>query len=94
MKVTKAFVLMSVPQVDLLCAHILLVSARVNALHCRPALIIGAHVQIQYSLLDRRPDNRMVDFCSANNISILPFGVVAGGLLSDKYLGKGPTSCV
>lgn len=29
----------------------------------------------------------MAEFCAANGISILPYGVVAGGLLSDRYLG-------
>ena len=44
--------------------------------------------QIQYSLLDRRPENGMTDFCAKNgNIKLLPYGVLAGGLLTDKYLG-------
>eukprot|EP00898_Chlorokybus_atmophyticus_P004752 jgi/Chlat1/5278/Chrsp35S05238 len=43
---------------------------------------------VQYSLLDRRPENGMVDFCRENNVKLLPYGVVAGGFLSDKYLGK------
>ena len=43
--------------------------------------------QIQYSLLDRRPELQMVDYCRANGVALLPYGVVAGGLLSDKYLG-------
>ena len=47
---------------------------------------IAAH-QVQYSLLDTRPENLMVDLCLANNISLLPYGVLAGGFLSDKYLG-------
>ena len=28
-----------------------------------------------------------VDFCSKHDIKLLPYGVLAGGLLSDKYLG-------
>ncbi|PNW72043.1 hypothetical protein CHLRE_16g684750v5 [Chlamydomonas reinhardtii] len=43
--------------------------------------------QLQYSLLDRRPENGMSAFCAANNIQLLPYGVLAGGFLSDKYLG-------
>ncbi|KAG2501704.1 hypothetical protein HYH03_000205 [Edaphochlamys debaryana] len=43
--------------------------------------------QLQYSLLDRRPENGMSDFCAANGIKLLPYGVLAGGLLSDRYLG-------
>lgn len=43
--------------------------------------------QVQYSLLDRRPDNGMAAFAQANNMGLLPYGVVAGGFLSSKYLG-------
>lgn len=46
--------------------------------------------QIQYSMLDTRPENGMTDYCLAKNISILPFGTVAGGFLTNKYLGKSP----
>ena len=42
---------------------------------------------MQYSLLDRRPENGMADFCVKHGIGILPYGVLAGGFLSDKYLG-------
>ena len=45
------------------------------------------HSQLQYSLLDARPENGTAAFCAANGISLLPYGVVAGGFLSDKYLG-------
>ena len=50
--------------------------------------------QIQYSLLDTRPENGMTEYCKQNNIVILPFGTVAGGFLSDKYLGKSPREYV
>ncbi|KAG2435732.1 hypothetical protein HXX76_006929 [Chlamydomonas incerta] len=43
--------------------------------------------QLQYSLLDRRPENGMSAFCAANNVQMLPYGVLAGGFLSEKYLG-------
>lgn len=43
--------------------------------------------QLQYSLLDTRPENGMSQFCAANGIKLLPYGVLAGGFLSDKYLG-------
>ncbi|EFJ45917.1 hypothetical protein VOLCADRAFT_105794 [Volvox carteri f. nagariensis] len=43
--------------------------------------------QLQYSLLDRRPENGMAQFCAANGIALLSYGVLAGGFLSDKYLG-------
>ena len=43
--------------------------------------------QVQYSLLDRRPENGMAQFCAQHGIKLLPYGVVGGGLLADKYLG-------
>ena len=44
-------------------------------------------MQIQYSLLDARPEHGMVDFCRANNVRLLCYGTVAGGFLSDRWLG-------
>lgn len=43
--------------------------------------------QVQYSLLDTRPDNGMVEYCQQQGIVLLPYGTVAGGFLSDKYRG-------
>ena len=43
--------------------------------------------QVQYSLLDRRPENGMADFCAQHGIALLPYGTTAGGLLSSRYLG-------
>ncbi len=51
----------------------------------------SAWLKVQYSLLDRRPENGMADFCAANGMQLLPYGVVAGGLLSDRYLGAQPS---
>lgn len=42
--------------------------------------------QVQFSLLDRRPLNGMVEFCQSKNIRILAYGSVAAGLLSDRYI--------
>ncbi|MFZ3234326.1 MAG: aldo/keto reductase [Stellaceae bacterium] len=44
--------------------------------------------QVQYSLVDRRPAARMAAFCGGNGISLLTYGTVLGGLLSEKYLGR------
>ncbi|SKB11593.1 Aldo/keto reductase [Planktothrix sp. PCC 11201] len=44
--------------------------------------------QVQFSLVDRRPLAQMTEFCQAHNIKLLPYGVVCGGFLSEKYLGK------
>ncbi len=46
-----------------------------------------ASTQIQYSLLDRRAENGMVDLCARHGIKLICFGVIAGGLLSEKHLG-------
>ena len=46
--------------------------------------------QVQYSLLDRRVENGMSEYCQSQGISLLPYGVVAGGFLSEKYLGVDP----
>jgi aryl-alcohol dehydrogenase-like predicted oxidoreductase len=44
--------------------------------------------QIQYSIVDRRPEAKMVRFCRSNNISLLAYGTVCGGLMSERYFGK------
>ena len=47
---------------------------------------VAAH-QIQFSLLDRRPTLRQLAWCADSGCKLLPYGVLAGGLLSDRYLG-------
>ncbi len=44
--------------------------------------------QLQYSLLDDRPAHGMVDFCGRHGIALLCYGTVAGGFLSDRWLGR------
>jgi aryl-alcohol dehydrogenase-like predicted oxidoreductase len=44
--------------------------------------------QVQYSLVDRRPDARMAAWCRERGIGLLAYGTVLGGLLSEKYLGR------
>jgi aryl-alcohol dehydrogenase-like predicted oxidoreductase len=45
-------------------------------------------MQAQYSLLDQRPRNGMVDLCRRNNIALLCYGTVAGGFLSERWVGR------
>ena len=45
--------------------------------------------QVQYSLVDRRPETRMAPFCREHGITFLAYGALLGGLLSEKYLGRG-----
>jgi aryl-alcohol dehydrogenase-like predicted oxidoreductase len=44
--------------------------------------------QVQYSLVDRRPEARMAVFCREHRITLLAYGTLLGGLLSEKYLGR------
>jgi len=44
--------------------------------------------QVQYSIIDRRPEIRMVPFCQEHDIKLFTYGTLCGGLLSEKYLGK------
>jgi aryl-alcohol dehydrogenase-like predicted oxidoreductase len=44
--------------------------------------------QVQYSLLDDRPNHGMVEYCRSRNISLLCYGTVSGGFLSERWLGK------
>lgn len=43
--------------------------------------------QLQYSMLDTRPENGMAAFSASQGTYMLPYGVLAGGFLTDKYLG-------
>jgi len=44
--------------------------------------------QVQYSIIDRRPEVKMMPFCLKHNISLLAYGSICGGLLSELYLGR------
>jgi aryl-alcohol dehydrogenase-like predicted oxidoreductase len=44
-------------------------------------------LQVQYSLLDDRPEHGLVDLCRAKDIALLVYGTVAGGFLSERWLG-------
>jgi aryl-alcohol dehydrogenase-like predicted oxidoreductase len=44
--------------------------------------------QVQYSLVDRRPEARMAPFCRDHGITFLAYGTLLGGLLSEKFLGR------
>ncbi|HEY0745663.1 MAG TPA: aldo/keto reductase [Steroidobacteraceae bacterium] len=45
-------------------------------------------MQAQYSLLDERPANGMIELCQNKDIAIFCYGTVAGGFLSDRWLGR------
>ena len=44
-------------------------------------------MQVQYSLLDRRPAKSMVDAAVRNDVALFCYGTVAGGFLGEKWLG-------
>jgi len=59
--------------------------------HLRPIVESGVEMvsnQVQYSLLDRRPAREMAEFCGRNGIVLLAYGALAGGFLTDRWLGK------
>ncbi len=47
-----------------------------------------ASLQVQYSLLDARPEHGLSDLCRHHDMHLLCYGSVAGGFLSDRWLGK------
>lgn len=50
-------------------------------------------IQNSYSLVDRRFDGELAEVCDHYNIGLLPWSILAGGLLSGKYReGKNPSS--
>ncbi|SCK23339.1 Predicted oxidoreductase [Variovorax sp. HW608] len=46
-------------------------------------------MQVQYSLLDQRPLPLMTPFCARSGMKLLCYGSVAGGFLSERWLGVG-----
>ena len=48
--------------------------------------------QVQYSLVDRRPEARMAPFCRERGMTFLAYGTLLGGLLSERYLGRAEPS--
>ncbi len=44
--------------------------------------------QVQYSILDQRPEKLMAPFCQKHGMSLLTYGTLLGGFLSEKYLNS------
>jgi len=44
-------------------------------------------LQVQYSVLDNRPEKKLAEFCREHGIKLLCYGTVAGGFLSERWLG-------
>lgn len=43
--------------------------------------------QVQYSILDSRPERLMVPYVSKQNVKLLTYGTLLGGFFSEKYVG-------
>ena len=62
-----------------------------DAVHLDMALHSGIPIvcnQVCYSLLDRRPATAMAEMCRTHGVQLLAYGTLAGGLLSDRWLGR------
>lgn len=58
--------------------------------HARILVEMGFPVvsnQVHFSLLDERPRGDMTTFCNEHNVKLLCYGTVAGGFLSERWLG-------
>jgi len=44
--------------------------------------------QVSFSLLDRRPAERMTEACRETGVKLLAYGVLAGGFLSDRWVDR------
>ncbi|XP_071022894.1 uncharacterized protein [Oncorhynchus clarkii lewisi] len=56
-------------------------------------LVTTVSFQVPYSLIDQRPAAKVEAVCLSHDIQLLTYGTLAGGLLSERYLGKAePTS--
>lgn len=59
--------------------------------HLRMALSCGIEIstnQVSYSLLDTRASGAMSELCKTSGVRLLAFGTLAGGFLSEKWLGQ------
>lgn len=69
----------------------LLSTTNFNTAHTREILNAGielATTQVQYSLLDPRPEKALLGLCAGHNMHLLCYGTLAGGFLSERWLGK------
>ncbi len=44
--------------------------------------------QVQFSIIDRRPERKMIPFFEENHLFLLTYGTLCGGFLSERYLGQ------
>lgn len=61
--------------------------------HLRQMMESGTPIvsmQTQYSLLDRRPETSLADYTVKSGVHLLAYGALAGGFLSERWLGEQP----
>jgi len=61
-----------------------------DTVHLREILDEGVQVvsnQVQYSVLDQRPEEDILELCKQHDIKLLCYGTLAGGFLTERYLG-------
>lgn len=59
--------------------------------HSRALIETGvplASMQTQYSVLDTRAEKHLVSLCTSSGMKLLCYGTLAGGFLSERWLGK------
>jgi aryl-alcohol dehydrogenase-like predicted oxidoreductase/enamine deaminase RidA (YjgF/YER057c/UK114 family) len=62
-----------------------------DAAHLQVVVNSGIEIvsnQVCFSLLDQRPSHGMTEVCLQHGIKLLAFGTVAGGFLTERWLGK------
>lgn len=62
-----------------------------DALHTRKLMAAGLNpvsMQVQYSLLDSRPERALVPLCAETGMKLFCYGTLAGGFLSARWLGQ------
>ena len=62
-----------------------------NSAHTKGLLEAGVPLvstQVQYSLLDPRPEKELVGLCRDHGMQLLCYGTLAGGFLSERWLGR------
>jgi len=63
----------------------------VDAIHLHMVLASGIEVisnQVSYSLLDQRAARRLAPLCEERGVHLLAYGTVAGGWLTERWLGQ------
>jgi aryl-alcohol dehydrogenase-like predicted oxidoreductase/enamine deaminase RidA (YjgF/YER057c/UK114 family) len=62
-----------------------------DAAHLRIALASGIDIvsnQVSFSLLDQRAQGAMTELCREHGVKLLAFGTLAGGFLTERWLGR------